>query len=87
VMAFYSMAFQGMAPFGSLLAGGLAALIGAPYTVMTGGIACIGGSIWFVRQLPGIREAIRPIYRKLGILPEIAIGVQNATELQAPPRG
>jgi hypothetical protein len=37
--------------------------------------------------LPGIREAIRPIYRKLGILPEIAIGVQNATELQAPPRG
>ncbi len=87
VMSFYSMAFQGMAPFGSLLAGGLAARIGAPHTVMAGGAACLVGSVWFSRRLPGIRNAVRPIYRRLGILPEIARGVQSAAELQAPPQG
>ncbi|OGS20585.1 MAG: MFS transporter [Elusimicrobia bacterium RIFOXYA2_FULL_40_6] len=44
VMAFYTMAFMGMAPFGSLLAGSLAGLIGAPNTVMLGGILCIAGA-------------------------------------------
>jgi MFS family permease len=32
-MSFYSMAFQGMVPLGALLAGGLAALFGAPTAV------------------------------------------------------
>ena len=87
VMSFYSMAFQGMAPFGSLLAGGLAARLGAPETVIVGGSLCILGSVWFMRSLPDIREAVRPIYRKLGILPEVAIGVQTATELEGRPQG
>ena len=34
VMSFYTMAFFGAAPFGSLLAGALAARIGAPHTVI-----------------------------------------------------
>jgi MFS family permease len=85
VMAFYSMAFQGMAPFGSLLAGALAAHIGAPETLVFGGALCLVGSLWFARQLPTIREAVRPIYRQLGILPEVAMGVQQATALQTPP--
>jgi MFS family permease len=85
VMAFYSMAFQGMAPFGSLLAGALAARIGAPETLVFGGALCLAGSLWFARQLPAIREAVRPIYRELGILPEVAVGVQQATALQTPP--
>jgi MFS family permease len=72
VMAFYSMAFVGMAPFGSLLAGFLAARIGAPKTLALGGVLCVAASLWFARQLPKIRELVRPIYRKLGILPEIA---------------
>jgi MFS family permease len=87
VMSFYSMAFQGMAPFGSLLAGVLAARIGAPETVAAGGVACILGGIWFARQLRAIRDLIRPIYRRLGILPELAVGVQAAAELQTPPHG
>jgi MFS family permease len=85
VMAFYSMAFMGMAPFGSLLAGWLAARIGAPETLVFGGALCIAGSIWFARELPGIRALVRPIYRKLGILPELAIGVQHASAMQTPP--
>ncbi len=71
VMAFYSMAFQGMAPFGSLLAGSVAARFGAPATVVVSGVACLLGSLWFARKLPAIRKVVRPIYIKLGILPDI----------------
>jgi len=70
VMSFYTMAFMGMVPFGSLLAGSLADMIGAPKTVMIGGIACIIGSIMFAKKLPLLRSMVRPIYIKKGILPE-----------------
>ena len=69
VMAYYAMSFQGLAPFGSLAAGALAAKIGAPYTIMIGGAACIAGAAWFAARLPEIRRAVRPIYTELGILP------------------
>jgi len=69
VMAYYSMAFQGIAPFGSLIAGALAAKVGAPWTIIGGGGLCIAGATWFARQLPGLRKVIRPIYRTMGILP------------------
>lgn len=82
VMAFYSMAFQGMAPFGSLLAGLLAAQIGTRWTLAASGMLCLAGSIWFSRRLPKIRTILRPIYVQLGILPEAARGVQEATALQ-----
>ncbi len=84
VMAFYSMAFMGMTPFGSLLAGGLAARFGAPVTIALGGALCLGGSIWFYRALPGIRALVRPIYARLGILPELATGLQRATSVEPP---
>jgi MFS family permease len=85
VMSFYSMAFQGMAPFGSLSAGILASRIGAPYTLAMGGVGCIAGGLWFIGKLPQIRALVRPIYGRLGILPEIAEGMQAATALQVPP--
>lgn len=69
VMSYYTMAFVGMAPFGSLLAGGLAHIVSAPVTLMITGAFCVAGSIWFATQLPKIRVHIRPIYRQLGILP------------------
>ena len=69
VMSFYTVAFVGMAPFGSLLAGALAHAIGAPRTVMFSGACCIGGAIWFFSRLKSIRKLIRPIYINLGILP------------------
>ena len=84
VMGFYSMAFQGMAPFGSLLAGTLAAQVGTRWTLVSSGIVCIIGSILFSRKLRQIRLILRPVYVKLGILPEAALGVQHATTLQAP---
>jgi MFS family permease len=86
VMSFYAMAFMGMAPLGSLLAGGLASQIGAPKTVLLGGICSIIGSVLFARGLPSLREIVRPIYIKKGIIPEVAKGIQTATELTVPPQ-
>ena len=68
VMSYYTMAFVGMAPFGSLLAGGLAHAISASWTVVITGACCILGAAWFWRQMKDIRDAIRPIYRELGII-------------------
>ncbi len=70
VMSFYTMAFMGMVPFGSLLSGTLADWIGAPWTIRLGGIACLLGSAWFGWRLPSLRNMVRPIYTKKGILTE-----------------
>lgn len=85
VMAFYAMAFAGMSPFGSLLAGAVAARIGAPNTVLFSGILCMAGAILFARRLPSLRKVIRPIYVRLGILPEMVEGIQSASRLQTAP--
>ncbi len=70
VMSYYTMAFVGMAPFGSLLAGGLAHWVGAPRTVMITGACCVLGSVWFTFELPAVRRVMRPIYVEMGILPQ-----------------
>jgi MFS family permease len=85
VMSFYTMAFMGTAPFGSLLAGTAADRVGAPHTLLFGGIGCIIGAMWFARSLPSLRREVRPIYVKIGILPEVAVGIQNTSELSIPP--
>jgi MFS family permease len=85
VMSLYTMAFMGMAPLGSLLAGWLAEWLGAPVTVGLAGAACIVGALLFATVLPDVREKVRPIYRRMGILPEVAAGIQTATQLNTPP--
>jgi len=80
VMSYYTMAFVGMAPFGSLLAGGLAHAIGAQRTVMVSGVACILGALWFWTRLKGIRRQMRPIYERLGIVPMRDIPAEDAAE-------
>ena len=85
VMSLYTMAFIGVAPFGSLFAGGLASLIQAPATVLISGVACLFGGVLFATELPALRALVRPIYRRLGILPEVATGIQAATSLRVPP--
>jgi MFS family permease len=56
VMSFYTMAFRGMVPFGSLLAGSLASAIGAPHTLLIGGICCILGALWYARKVSSLRQ-------------------------------
>jgi MFS family permease len=77
VMSYYTAAFVGMAPFGSLLAGTLAAWIGAPRTVMLTGSCCIAGAFWFWTQLKNIRKDIRPIYEQLGIIPAVSQPIEE----------
>ncbi len=67
-MSYYTMAFVGMAPFGSLLAGWLAHRFGAPHAVIITGAFCLAGSAWFTTQLPSVRKIMRPIYIEMGIL-------------------
>jgi MFS family permease len=69
VMSYYTMAFMGMAPFGSLLAGTMADRFGAPWTVIMNGAVVLLGGLWFTTRLPALRRQIRPIYREMGILP------------------
>jgi MFS family permease len=80
VMSFYTMSFLGTAPFGSLLAGWLSTRIGAPQTVFLSGVLCVATAAWFARELPAIRTVVRPIYIRMGILPEVAQGLETATE-------
>jgi MFS family permease len=84
VMSFYAMAFVGSAPFGSLLAGGLAQRVGAPQTLLFGGACCVAGALAFTRALPRLRELARPHYERMGILP-VREGEQSASHLRVPP--
>lgn len=80
VMSFYSMAFMSTVPLGSLMAGALADRIGAPATIALGGGACVLIAFFFRLKLPALREHVRPIYTRLGIIPaEVASGMQAGT--------
>jgi MFS family permease len=80
VMSFYTIAIMGTAPFGSLLAGSLAKVIGTPYTILIGGISCIAGAFLFYKKLPELKKIVHPVYVKMGLIPEIVTGIQTASE-------
>ncbi len=86
VMSYYTMAFVGMTPFGSLLAGSLADRFGAPVTVLISGLLCAAGAAWFASRLKELRKIVRPIYVELGIIKEVAQGLQAASSLRIPPQ-
>ena len=71
VMSLYTMAFMGMAPLGSLLAGIIAARFGASNTLIFSGLCCIIASVIFACRVPSLRRIVQPIYVKMGIIPEI----------------
>ncbi len=84
VMSFYTMAFMGMNPLGSLLAGALADSLGAPTTLLLGGVCCIAASLAFARNLPALRALIRPIYRTLGVLPPAPVEMPSEAATTTP---
>jgi len=79
VMSFYTMAFFGTVPIGSLIGGVMADRYGAPNTVLASGIACLLGSAWFAYKLPAIRAVVRPIYRERGIITVPAVDAGGKT--------
>jgi MFS family permease len=72
VMSLYTMAFIGMTPFGSLLAGILANGLGAPFALRVGGAGCMLGALVFAARLPALRRAARPISCARGSSPNDA---------------
>lgn len=76
VMSFYAMSFFGMVPLGNLLAGSVASKIGAPWTLVIGGVTCMTGAAIYLRRLPVYRKMVRPIYMRKGIIPEVARALQ-----------
>jgi len=84
VMSFYAMAFLGVAPLGSLLAGSLAGRLGAARVVQLAASMCIMGSLVFAWRLPALRKIIRPIYRRIGILPDVTSGIPSVAEVTVP---
>ena len=78
VMSLYTMAFLGMAPVGGLLSGLLAGVVGIPNTLRISAAVCALGSLAFASQLGRLRALVRPVYRKLGILPGLESGVYPA---------
>jgi MFS family permease len=81
VMSLYTMAFMGMAPFGSLLGGAIAHRFGVNATFILGGVACLAGAIVFATKVRSLRPMVLPIYRRKGIIPEVAQGLQSASAL------
>jgi len=85
IMSLFSMAFVGMTPIGSLMAGAAADRIGAPTTLMLGGGFCLVGGLLFARELPALRQQVRSIYVQKGIITGVATGFQTDADLVAPP--
>jgi dipeptide/tripeptide permease len=77
-MAFYTMAFLGTAPIGSLLAGVVADRIGAAMTIMLGGVVCVAGGVWLAARIESLRADIRPIYIERGILSAVQTDAGSA---------
>jgi MFS family permease len=69
VMSLYAMMFMGMAPIGALVAGFLAARIGAPATLAGGGAICIAGALLFARHLPALHIEARQMIVELQMSP------------------
>jgi len=70
VAGFYTLAFLGVAPLGHITAGAVAGAIGVQNAFLINGLACALGGLVFLRALPKLAVEMRPVYRRLGILPD-----------------
>ena len=84
IMSLYVMAFIGVTSLGCLLAGIVAAKLGAPRALQISGLLCLLAAAVFYRKLPMLKEMIRPIYVKKGIIPQVAAGIDVVTQLTMP---
>jgi MFS family permease len=67
VMAIYSVAFMGMAPFGSLLAGWTAQRVGVAHTMTLNGLFVLAASAAFASRMKIITAHAAPVYSRLGL--------------------
>jgi len=69
VMSFFVMSFMGLAPFGTLIFGALADSIGAPYTLLIGGVCILAGGLVFARKFSTVKGMVYQAYVKKGLVP------------------
>lgn len=69
VMGYFTMAFFGSAPVGSLLAGAFAHQFGTMATLIITGLGCLVSASLFALALPKVRAEMRPVYQDLGLIP------------------
>ena len=67
VMALYTASFMGMAPFGALMGGALADVLGVAATLTIAGTCCALGALMLASRHPQIRGELRAVYARLGI--------------------
>ncbi|MFZ1982494.1 MAG: MFS transporter [Smithella sp.] len=79
IMAFYAMAFMGMVPFGSLLAGGLGGIIGVRSTVFLGGVLCILGAFYLFGDIHLAKDIM--IAQKKKISSKMEEGIESSEEV------
>ena len=83
VMSLYTMSIMGVSTFGCIIAGVIAGLVGAPLTLIGGGVVCVIGAALFALRLPGLRREVRPVYIEKGIIQqEVAETLRSATTLR-----
>ena len=58
VMSLHSMALRGMVPLGSFFAGSIASSIGAPATLILGGLCCVLAALIFASRLSAFQAAV-----------------------------
>lgn len=80
VMGYMAMTFTGMAPIGSMVLGAIEKYIGLPAIILCSGIGCVLAACLFEHYRPLIRRLTRPVYVEKGIVPEIAVGIENSEE-------
>jgi MFS family permease len=81
LMSFFLIAVMGLAPFGSLAAGALADRMSVTFTLVILGVISISGAALFSMKIPALRPIVREIYRRKGIIPEVATGLNEAARL------
>ena len=77
VMSLYTMAFMGLAPVGSALAGSVAMQLGTPQTVRLGGVCCLIGALVFVRHLPALQAVVQPVYANRAFIQAATLRTQT----------
>ncbi len=68
VMSLFIVCAMGITPLGSLNAGWLASHIGAPTTMLAGGIISFAIGFWLLRSWPAIWALSEPVYKKKNLL-------------------
>jgi MFS family permease len=69
VMALYTMSFIGILPVASLVAGGIAHVVGVEPVFVVSGLMFAVMGFCLNRKLPELREAAHPVLREKGLLP------------------